>query len=284
MKKLLLSLSTIAMFLFPVYAFALGPFSFEGTRGNGSGDSTVGFSVTPPTYAIGDNYIFYFHGLGDSGQYNFLNIGSGLGIAGGNLYSTIYTIETPQGFLSDTLNYLTTNLASATSTIAGLGSSSSFNMAAFMVNSASTTPFCMTSTLPGFDCAQPNWTQSSTTATDFIKNKPVLGIAYEGTTQRVNSFPIFKSATITSGVAVVYLTADNTSTGTALCTNGVIQDSVSVIFNDSTKSFQQSWAFTNSNKTLTITASNFTTASLLSGILGQVAANGSVAKVTVWCY
>lgn len=108
--------------------------------------------------------------------------------------------------------------------------------------------------------------------------------AYEGTTQRTGAFPIFKSVTIASGIGAVYLTADGTSSGAALCTNGVIQDSVSVIFNDNSKSFQQSWAFTNSNKTLTITANQFTSANILSGILGQAQANSAVAKITVWCY
>lgn len=117
-----------------------------------------------------------------------------------------------------------------------------------------------------------------------LTNKPLIGVAYEGTTQRTGSFPIFKSATVGSGVAVFNLTNDGTSGGTALCTNGVIQDSVNVGVNDSAASYQMSWAFTNSNKTLTVTTNKLSTANILTGVLGQVAGNGSVVKLTVWCY
>lgn len=110
------------------------------------------------------------------------------------------------------------------------------------------------------------------------------GSAYEGVTKRSNAFPIFKSATVASGVAVVHLTADGNSGGTALCTNGVIQDSVSPTVSDAAASYQMSWAFTNSNKTLTVTANKLTTSNILTGVLGQAQANGSVVKVSVWCY
>lgn len=113
---------------------------------------------------------------------------------------------------------------------------------------------------------------------------PGGAIAYEGTTQRTNAFPIFKSATVSSGTAVLNLTADGTSGGTALCTNGVIQDSVGLTVNDATASYQMAYAFSNSNKTLTVTTNKLTTANILTGILGQSAANGSVVKLTVWCY
>lgn len=52
--------------------------------------------------------------------------------------------------------------------------------------------------------------------------------ACEGITQRLNPFPIFRTATTSSGPAVFYLTADNTSSRTALCPNGVIADSVNL--------------------------------------------------------
>lgn len=120
--------------------------------------------------------------------------------------------------------------------------------------------------------------------TNLTTDLAAASAAYEGTTQRTGSFPIFKSVTVGSGVAVFYLTADNTSGWTTLCTNGVIQDSVNVTVSDSTASYQASWAWTNSNKTLTVTTNKLTTANILTGVLGQAAANGSVMKLSVWCY
>lgn len=117
-----------------------------------------------------------------------------------------------------------------------------------------------------------------------LATSPSLGISYEGTTQRLISFPVFKSATVASNVAVFNLTSDGTSGGTALFPNGVIQDSVGAIVNDALASYQMSWIFSNSNKTLTVTANKLGTANLVSGILGQIAANGAVIKLTIWGY
>lgn len=108
--------------------------------------------------------------------------------------------------------------------------------------------------------------------------------AYEGTTARSGAFPIFKSATVSGGTAIFYLTNDGTSTGTALFPNGVITDSVNATVSDATASYQMSWAFSNSNKTLTVTTNKLTTANILTGILGQSAANSSVVKLSVWGY
>lgn len=119
-----------------------------------------------------------------------------------------------------------------------------------------------------------------------LTNQPTITSpkAYEGTSLHNGAFPIFKSATVSSGVAVFNFTADGTSTGTTLCTNGIIADSVNPIVSDATASYQMSWAFSNSNKTLTVTANKLTTANILTGILGQSAANSSAVKVTAWCY
>lgn len=108
--------------------------------------------------------------------------------------------------------------------------------------------------------------------------------AYEGTTLRSSAFPVIKSTTVSSGAAVFYLTNDGTSTGTTLFPNGVIADSVNLTVNDATAAYQMSWAFSNSNKTLTVTTNKLGTASLLTGILGQTAANGATVKLTVWGY
>lgn len=111
--------------------------------------------------------------------------------------------------------------------------------------------------------------------------------AYEGTTLRNNALPIFKNATVgavTAGVAIFHLTDDGLSTGNALFPNGVIQDSVNPIVSDATASYQMSWAFTNSNKTITVTANKLTTANILTGLLGQAAATSAVVKLSVWGY
>lgn len=110
------------------------------------------------------------------------------------------------------------------------------------------------------------------------------GKAYEGTTARTNSISYFNHATVASGVAVFQLTADGLSTGIAIFPNGVIQDSVQLIVSDATASYQMSYAFTNSNKTLTVTANKLTTSNILTGVLGQATANGSIIKVTVFGY
>lgn len=117
-----------------------------------------------------------------------------------------------------------------------------------------------------------------------LSNKPTIGIAYDGTTQRTNSFPFFGSATVSSGVAVFNITTDGTSGGTTLFPNGVIQNSVNLTVSDATAAYQMSYAFSNSNKTLTVTANKLTTANILSGILGQAQANGTVIKLQVSGY
>lgn len=106
--------------------------------------------------------------------------------------------------------------------------------------------------------------------------------AYDNITQKTGAFPVYKSGSIASGSLALHFTADGTSTGTALFPNGPITNSVNVIFNDATSSYQCSWAWSNSNKTLTITANKLATANILTGILGQSQANGAVATVTVF--
>src|SRR6188508_3060165 len=108
--------------------------------------------------------------------------------------------------------------------------------------------------------------------------------AFQGTTQRNGAFPIFKTVTVSSGTAVFHLTDDGLSTGNALFTNGVITESINAFVSDATASFQMGYAFSNSNKTLTITVNKLTTANILTGILGQTAANGSVVTLQVWGY
>lgn len=260
------------------------PLDLEITHRDSTDATDVAQNVSP--YSYNGDSLMYFHGTGTgdgsvtTGNYSMLNVGSGIGILSGNIFVTPATIETTDGHLSDTLGIINGSLsllfseyATDASTIAGLGSP--FNIAAFMGNSASTTPFIASSS-PGF--------MSGAMVTKLSALNASSSIAYEGTTQRVNSFPIFKSATVASGVAVFNLTADGTSGGTALCTNGVIQDSVNANANDATASYQWSYAFSNSNKTVTITVNKLTTANILTGLLGQSAANGAIVKMSVYCY
>lgn len=129
-------------------------------------------------------------------------------------------------------------------------------------------------------------TVATTGAYSDLSGKPTIPTiqAYEGTTQRLNAFAFFSHATVASGVAVFNLTVDGTSGGTALFLNGVIQDSVNVFVSDATASYQMSNAWSNSNKTLTVTTNKLTTANILTGILGQSSANGAVVKLQVWGY
>lgn len=108
--------------------------------------------------------------------------------------------------------------------------------------------------------------------------------AYEGTVQRSGAFPFFADATVASGVAVFQLTTNGLAAGSPIFPNGVIQDSVNVFVSDATASYQMAAAWTNSNKTLTVTTNKLTTANILTGILGQASGNGSVVKLQVWGY
>lgn len=142
----------------------------------------------------------------------------------------------------------------------------------------------------GFTVSDPNivWPWTASTTVQSMINTSVAAVpaahAYEGTTNRTGAFPVFKSATVSSGTAVFNLTTDGTSGGTALFPNGVIADSVNTAVSDALASYQMSWAFSNSNKTLTVTANKLTTANILTGILGQSSANGAVVKLNVWGY
>jgi hypothetical protein len=130
-------------------------------------------------------------------------------------------------------------------------------------------------------------TVANTGAYNDLSGKPSIPSAqqaYQGTTLRSPAFPIFKSATVASGIVTFHLTADGTSGGTALFPNGMIEDSLNLYVGDSTASYQLGYVFSNSNKTLTVTANKLTTANILTGILGQTAANGSVVKMQIWGY
>lgn len=137
---------------------------------------------------------------------------------------------------------------------------------------------------------QSDWTQASTTLASYIPNKPTIDECYEGTTQRLKCFPIFKSVTVSAGNAIFYLTNDGTAGGTALFPNGVIADSVNVFVSDASTSYQASTTFSNSNKTLTVGVNKYSGGvtgnllNILNIVLGQAVANGAVVHLQVWGY
>jgi hypothetical protein len=105
---------------------------------------------------------------------------------------------------------------------------------------------------------------------------------YFGSTLQTAPIMYTSSATVGSGVAVFQLTKNGLSGGTPIFPNGPNMDSINAFVSDATASYQMSYALSNSNKTLTITANKLTTANILTGILGQSAANNAVVRVTVW--
>lgn len=121
----------------------------------------------------------------------------------------------------------------------------------------------------------------------WVTSTPPATQAYDGITIRTNVFYIYKSVTVASGLAIYNLTNDGTSTGTTLCPNNVIQNSVNFTPNDAASPYQISWAMSNANKTLTATV-NKSTATVIS-LLGisllaaPAAANGSVVTLQVAC-
>lgn len=258
----------------PMMATA-APFDWEILHRDMGDSSDVTTNISPVT-DDGLYQIPAFLGGGDGhGSYHFLTAGSGIGMTSGNIYATIDTIETPQGHLRDTLNGLVST-STLSSVLSILSIPPAFSVTAFMSNQASTTPLVATSTFNGF--------MSGAMASKLSLIATTTGISYEGTAQRQNSFPVFKSATVSSGTAVFNFTSDGTSGGSALFPNGVIQDSVSLTVNDATASYQMGYAFSNGNKTLTVTTNKLSTANILTGILGQAAGNGAVVKVGVWGY
>lgn len=292
MKKLL-GLIALLAFIAPSFAFA-APFGLIASYRDASDVSTTTTQITPFATSPGSNSLLVLVGNDASSEYRSFNFGSGIGVntSTNTVYVTPNSIETPDGYLTNTLALLAreseittfnseidginADISSLDSEVNSLGGSS-FNVFAFMQGQATTSLLVATSTFNGF------MSSSDKVKIDSI-NLNAIGKAVEGTTTRSNSFPIFKSVTVGSGVAVFNLTNDGTSGGASLCPNGVIQDSVNATVNDATASYQMAWAFSNSNKTLTVTTNKLTTANILTGLLGQAAGNGSVVKLSVWCY
>lgn len=235
-------------------AHALGPNDVYVQQRNSDNDGAI---ITFVPYASGTTALV---GLNGTTTRPFtLTLGTGFSINASNTLSVAAPVVavTDVTGLQASLDSITASLTSLSASLAGKASTSSLAAVA-----------------------------TSGSYTD-LSNKPSIPAAsfcYEGTTQRSSCFGIFKSATVASGVAVFNLTSDGTSGGSALFPNGVIADSVNAFVSDNSASYQMSYAFSNSNKTLTVTANKLTTANILTGILGQAAGNGSVVRLQVWGY
>lgn len=117
---------------------------------------------------------------------------------------------------------------------------------------------------------QADFTQTNTSAVDYIKNKPLPDYT--------NTVAVAGGA----GNAVFYITSDKTSTGTALYTNIT---HVNPIVNDSSTNFTYGWSYNPTTKALTVNSKAGVTGIVILGIslLGAPVnvANGTNIQVLV---
>lgn len=123
---------------------------------------------------------------------------------------------------------------------------------------------------------------------------PTAPQVYDGTTQHTNAFAIFFSGTTNgSGQVVINLTNDGTSTGTALFPTGPINKSVNFIVPSTSTLYLGTWAWSNSNKTLTFTLDQTGSTNVLTSLLGALtsvlgspvsASSGVTLNGQVWGY
>jgi len=105
---------------------------------------------------------------------------------------------------------------------------------------------------------------------------------YAGTALKANPILYTSMGTVSGGSVVFNLTNDGLSTGTPLFPNGPIVGSLNAFVSDAAASYQMAATWSNSNKTVTITANKLTTSNILTGVLGQAAANSAVVYMNVW--
>lgn len=120
--------------------------------------------------------------------------------------------------------------------------------------------------------------------------KPALARAYEGSTNRGTPTVIAVQGTVSGGTAVFHLTTDGTSGGTAIFGTGPIKSAFQPVVNDSANLYPMSWAWSNSDKTVTVTVNRSTPTGVIAllgiNILGAptTAANGTTIQATVFGY
>lgn len=129
--------------------------------------------------------------------------------------------------------------------------------------------------LPSIPAAQVSSDWSATSGVAQILNKPKVYNLNSGASPslRANPVEVTGSATVSSGSIVIYLTADGTSTGTALFPNGI--DYMKAEVSSATASYNYAYTLSNSNKTLTIGVDTVTVA------LGLISFNSAANGVSV---
>lgn len=132
---------------------------------------------------------------------------------------------------------------------------------------------------------QVDWSQTSSEAFDFIKNKPEVwhnGVKL-GTGKTVSFV-----GTLTNGTVAFHITDNGASNGNALCT--FPPKHINVVVNDPSNTFGVGYALSNSDKTLTVTVNvrNFSATTILGiSVLGSsslsAAANGTQVSALITC-
>lgn len=123
-----------------------------------------------------------------------------------------------------------------------------------------------------------------------LSNKPSLMTVYNGYTAVTSPKTFTSSGTVSSGTVIFQLTADGTSTGTALFLSGPITSSLNWFVNSASTLYLANPVWSNSNKTLTLTVNSATSSGVISllglSLLGApvAAANGTVVNISMFGY
>lgn len=106
---------------------------------------------------------------------------------------------------------------------------------------------------------------------------------YSGTTLQPSIKNIMKTATTGAlGQTVIYLTADNTSTGTALCPTGIWAAEFSYSGGAAaTTVYKETYTLTNSNRTMTVTTNSL--ALSLGALIWTLVGSGLTTNANIWC-
>lgn len=287
MKKLL-TLLAVAMFSLPAYAVTCGQYMTMGCAVYTSGLSKlmqiqplIEFTSAQNYFGFDETAVNAIGGLDDQIAWNGLspdNVPSG----GLNALETKSIQDLYTQFAGTTVagHHLAVSAGSASSiSIASADLADATSLGQSLMTGA--TAATDRATLGAF--ATPTGTTSQVVLGDgSLGTLPVAVKVYDGTTVRNGAALVYKSATVASGVAVYNFTNDGTSTGTALWATGPVTSSVNAIVSDATAGYQLSWAWSNSNKTLTVTANK--TSIALGLFTTQAAANGAVVNVSVTGY
>lgn len=271
MKKLLLVFAICIFFAIPALA-ALGGLT------NSAGISSTGIASVAQTVLTNANLTGPIISIG-----NTTSLASSTGAG-----STIVTASGPNGAMSIPGG----NTAQRSSPTAGMVRWNTDISGIEVANGSSWNPFAAVALSGSYTdlINTPSFAAVATTGawTDILGKPTIVTYAYEETTKRTNAFWVSSNATVGATSAVYQLTSDGTSTGTALCPNGVILGSAQPVARDATLPYSYGVpVISNSNKTLTIPvnkSSGILTVLTLSVLGAPVAATGSSVDVVVMCY